>query len=82
MDKVKALKLTPTRLAVDLAGLTEILDELICNAPQSEEATMAVASAARRYAEDLASFFLGQPLVFERQLELMEAEWVKRTFNP
>lgn len=70
--------LRPGKIAQDLAGLSEVLDELVLADPNVSSATVAVASIVHVYANRLALFFTDQPLAQERVLEALEAQWLER----
>lgn len=76
--KVRCWPLRPSQMAQDLAGLSEILDDLVLADPDASSAAAAVASIVHVYANRLALFFTEQPLAQERVLEALEAQWIER----
>lgn len=76
--KVRCCLLRPSQMAQDLAGLSEILDDLVLADPDASRAVAAVASIVHVYANSLALFFTDQPLAQERVLEALEKDWLKQ----
>ncbi|HEX7046009.1 MAG TPA: hypothetical protein VF275_00360 [Gammaproteobacteria bacterium] len=76
--KVRSWPLRPSKIARDLAGLTEFLDALILDDPAVSSAAAAASSVAHVYTNELALFFTDQPLAQERALDALEAQWLER----